>query len=111
MQINDIQTSTGDAQMAIATVDGIINEMAELAMGISQAIEAQSMAVNEITDNVAIAAQGAQDGARNMDEVRAASSEASATADAVEGLSARLNEQTARLRSDIETFLAGVKAA
>jgi outer membrane murein-binding lipoprotein Lpp len=46
-----------------------------------------------------------------MDEVRAASSEASATADAVESLSARLNAQTARLRSDIETFLAGVKAA
>ena len=110
-QITDIQASTGDAQMAIATVDGIINEMAELAFGISQAIEAQSMAVSQITDNVAIAAQGAQDGAHNMEAVRSASQEASKTAEAVEALSVRLDQQTARLRAGIESFLNEVKAA
>lgn len=110
-QIAAIQASTGDAQMALGTVDGIINEMAELAKGITRAVEEQKEAVDQITSSVQSAAAGANEGAQNMDDVRSASHVASETAKVVETLSDELNQQTKVLREEILSFLDNVKAA
>ena len=110
-QIAAIQASTGDAQMALGTVDGIINEMAELARGITRAVEEQKEAVDQITSSVQSAAEGANEGAQNMDDVRTASRVASETAKVVESLSDELSQQTSALREEILSFLDNVKAA
>ena len=110
-QIAAIQDSTGDAVTAIESVNGTIEQMAEIATAISSAVEEQSAVTQEISKNAQEASVGTSEVTSNISEVNNATGETSDAANQVTDLASDLSEQANKLGKEIESFLTAVKAA
>ncbi len=110
-QIAAMQNSTGQAVTAIESVNGTINQMAEIATAISSAVEQQGAATLEISQNVQEAAAGTSEVTSNISEVNKATDETNQAANQVTELASDLSAQAGMLREEIEGFLSSVKAA
>ena len=96
VKIETIQTDTNSSVSAIAEVSAIINQINDISSIIAAAVEEQTATTNEISRNVAQAAQGISDIARNISGVATAARNTSAGAGetqvAAGGLSAASKE-------------------
>ncbi|GLQ04861.1 methyl-accepting chemotaxis protein [Sneathiella chinensis] len=110
-QIGDMQTATGGAVTAIATIDDVINSIRESTVSISSAIEQQSAATNEISRNVQEASNGTREVSSKIETVSVKAGETGAAAAQVQSAAQRLDELSGRLKSGIEGFLTKVRAA
>ncbi|NIA72322.1 HAMP domain-containing protein [Pelagibius litoralis] len=110
-QIAAMQSSTGEAVTAIQSVNGTIEQMAEIATAISSAVEEQGAATHEISKNVQEASTGTSEVTNNISQVDAATDETTQAANQVTTLASDLSEQATKLRGEIEGFLNLVKAA
>ncbi len=110
-QIGEIQSATGQTVEAIHSIGSTIRQMSEIATTIASAVEEQGAATREIATNVHQAAQGTSAIASNIEGVSRAASETGAAASQVLGSAGELSRQSDTLRSDVETFLATVRAA
>jgi methyl-accepting chemotaxis protein len=110
-QIDDIQAATGHTVDAIRTIGGIIREMNEIAATIASAVEQQGAATREIASNVHQAAQGTSEIASNIEGVSRAAGDTGAAATQLLGAAGELSKQAETLRSDVDGFLANVRAA
>ena len=110
-QISAIQHSTGDAVSAIQAIAKMIEEVNNHTAAIAAAIEEQGSATAEISRNVAVAASGTESVVQNVAGLDAAAAETSQSADQVEHVSSSASEDTQRLRTSIDRFLADVEAA
>ncbi|WP_207462482.1 methyl-accepting chemotaxis protein [Azospirillum sp. SYSU D00513] len=110
-KVKEIQGATGGAQGAIEHIGKIISEMSEIATGIASAIEQQNAATREISGNVAQAARGTEEVTTNITGVTQAAAETGSAATQVLGASAELAREAEKLRAEVSSFIANVRAA
>jgi methyl-accepting chemotaxis protein len=110
-QIASIQTETGSAVGAIRDIGGTIRQMNEITTTIAAAVEEQNAATAEISRNVAQAAAGTQEVSLNVGQVMEASAQTGSAATQVLGAAGELSQQAEMLRTEVERFLAGIRAA
>ena len=83
----------------------------QIATTIAAAVEEQGAATQEISRNVQQAAAGTQEISSNIGGVSQAAAETGAAATQVLSASDELSRQAETLRKQVDTFLAGVRAA
>ena len=110
-QITDIQSETEIAVKAIQSITGTISEMSEISNTIAAAVEEQGAATQEIARNVEQASTGTQEVSSNIIEVTQSAGETGTAATQVTTVASNLNTQADHLRSQVEKFLGGVRAA
>ena len=110
-QIQSIQAATGQAVAAIMAIGNTIAEINDISNAIASAVEEQGAATREISGNVQQAANGTSEVNDNIGGVAQASSEAGAAASKMLGAANGLSSQSERLKNEVDTFLASVRAA
>ncbi|WP_247894488.1 methyl-accepting chemotaxis protein [Azospirillum sp. B510] len=110
-QIDSVQSATHGTVNAIEGIGGTIGTMNEIAATIAAAIEEQSATTVEISRNIQQAAQGTGEVSANIAQVHEAATQTGRAASQVFDASTGLTRQAADLRREIETFLAGIRAA
>jgi methyl-accepting chemotaxis protein len=110
-QISQIQAATKEAVEAISGITGTIEEVSAIAVSIAAAVEEQGAATAEIARNVQQTAASTQDVTTTIGGVSQAASETGAAAGLVLTAASGLSEQAAQLTAEVNTFVAGVRAA
>jgi methyl-accepting chemotaxis protein len=110
-QIAEMQAATQDSVAAIKEIGGTIGRIAEIATTIAAAVEQQGVATHEITRNVQQAAAGTAQVANNITAVNDGAAKTGTASAAVLASAQALSEQSKRLKSEVEKFLATVRAA
>ncbi|WP_052657501.1 methyl-accepting chemotaxis protein [Thalassospira sp. HJ] len=109
-QINDIQQATGLAVDAIDEIVKMISDISERAAAVAAAVEQQTVATAEISQNVEQAAAGTEEISAAMQGVSAAVNETNAAAGDVNQSADNLGHQSGDLRSQIDGFLERMRA-
>ena len=110
-QVGRIQGVTGAAVGAIDTIIGRIREINGMAIAIAAAVDEQGAATQEIVRNVGQATQGASEVTINIAGVAEASEQTGIAADHVLTAATALASQSERLSTEVDRFLAGIRAA
>ncbi|MBX6370205.1 MAG: cache domain-containing protein [Rhodospirillales bacterium] len=110
-QIEGVQAATAEAVEAIQSIAATVAEISEIATTIAAAVEQQGAATREIAGNVARAARGAEQVGAAVAGVTQASTEVGAAANQVLEAAGDLSRESDRLRREVESFLATVRAA
>ncbi len=110
-QILGMQTATQDSVAAIKEISGTIGRIAEIAATIAAAVEEQGAATQEIARNVHQAAQGTTQVADNITEVNRGAGETGSASSQVLSSAQSLAGESARLKTEVQKFLATVRAA
>jgi methyl-accepting chemotaxis protein len=108
--IKSVQSSTGSAVAAIGRISGRMQEIDNCATAVSGAVEEQSAATAEISQNVASAADGAKLVVAVLGEVAHAATDTRQSAESVLTASQAVETAAAELRREVEGFLARVAA-
>jgi methyl-accepting chemotaxis protein len=108
--IMSVQGATTGAVAAIGRIAGRMEEIDRYATAVSSAVEEQSAATTEISQNVASAAQGAKLVVSVLAEVASAATDTRESADSVLSASQAVEAAAADLRREVESFLTGVAA-
>jgi methyl-accepting chemotaxis protein len=111
VQIDGIQSATGETVEAIRKIGGIIREMNDIGSAIAAAVEQQGAATKEIASNVEQAARGTSEIVVNIEGVGKAAGETGSAATDLLGSADHLSRQAQVLRRDVDAFLANVRAA
>ncbi len=110
-QIAEMQAATGTAVGAIRNVSATIATINEVATTIAAAVEEQGVATREIARNIMHAAGGTSEVSSNIVGVSQSSQHAGTAAGAVLSASDALRREAETLRQEVDTFLAGIRAA
>jgi methyl-accepting chemotaxis protein len=110
-RIAQIQSATKEAVEAIQGITSTIEEVSAIATTIGSAIEEQGAATAEIARSVTQTAQATQDVTTNIGGVSAAANETGSAAGMVLSAASDLSKQAEQLSGEVNTFLAGVRAA
>ena len=110
-QIAAIQGATREAVNAIKDIGQTITQMSEIATAIAAAIEEQGTATQEIARNTQEASRGTQEVSSNIVGVNQAASETGAAASQVLESAGQLSQQSETLRTEVDRFLASIRAA
>ena len=106
-----MQSQTGRAVDAIGGITRIIARVEEIALQVSAAAEQQATATKEIIRAIAEAAAGTEEVSRFAGDLSSGASATGAAAAQVRTSAADLSQQSERLRSEVDGFLVGVRAA
>jgi methyl-accepting chemotaxis protein len=110
-QVAAIQGASDQTVAAIRNVVDVITEIDQIGAAIAAAIEEQGSATKEIARNVQEAAHGTQNVTSNISGVQQAANETGAAATQVLGAAEGLSQQSKDLASQVNRFLADVRAA
>jgi methyl-accepting chemotaxis protein len=110
-QITTIQAETQTAVEAIRSICGTLTEVKTVSTAISAAVEEQSSATKEIARNVQQAAEGTKQVSANVSGVTQAANETGTAATQMLGAASELAKQSTVLRSEVDKFLATIRAA
>ncbi len=110
-RIAQIQSATKEAVEAIQGITSTIEEVSAIATTIGSAIEEQGAATAEIARSVTQTAQATQEVTTNIGGVSAAANETGSAAGMVLSAASDLSKQAEQLSGEVNTFLAGVRAA
>ena len=110
-QIASMQEATSGAAAAINGIGDTIGTISEIATIIASAIEEQGSATGEIARNVQEAAHGTHLVTTNITEVSDGATQTGSAATQVRGAAGELSRQSEILRTEVERFLAGIRAA
>ena len=110
-RITQIQGATTEAVEAIQGITATIEEVSAIATTIGSAIEEQGAATAEIARNVTQTAQATQEVTTNIGGVSTAATETGGAASLVLAAASNLSKQAEQLSGEVNTFLAGVRAA
>jgi methyl-accepting chemotaxis protein len=110
-QIQSIRDATGATAGAIREIGATIAQIDEIATTIAAAVEEQDGSTKEIARSVQQAAQGTQGVMQNITGVTQASGQVGTAAELVLGSAGELARQSERLKQEVESFLATVRAA
>jgi methyl-accepting chemotaxis protein len=105
-----VQDSTAGAVEAIRQIATRMNEINEYTTAVAASVEEQNAATGEISHNVASAAQGTNQVVAVLDEVVGAAAETRSSAEVVRDASQSAEAAVAKLRFEVEDFLAKVAA-
>ncbi len=107
-QILGVQNSTGNAVEAIGRIAHRMQEIDDFTSAVAAAVQQQTAATGEISQNVASAADGAKSIVNVLSEVSSATTEAQHSAQTVLAASKSVEEETTNLRGEVEKFLTKV---
>jgi methyl-accepting chemotaxis protein len=110
-QIKGIQTATSDSVRAIGSIGETIGKINGIATAIAAAVEEQGAATREITRNVLEASKGTAEVNGNIGGVTKAVEETGRATEMVLRASGDLSKQAETLRSEVDRFLASIRAA
>jgi methyl-accepting chemotaxis protein len=110
-QVGQIQAATKEAVNAIKSITETINEVSMITTTIASAVEEQGAATAEIARNVQRTAASTRDVTSNIAGVSQAASETGAAAAQVLNAAGDLSKQAEQLTYEVDTFVAGVRAA
>lgn len=110
-QIAEIQGSTTESAEAINEVAETIRKISEISTAVSGAVEEQASATHEISRNVQQASVGTAEVSTAIGSVTSAAQNSSEAANHVLSASADLSRQAETLRSEVNRFLSGIRAA
>jgi methyl-accepting chemotaxis protein len=110
-RIAQIQGATNEAVEAIQGITATIEEVSTIATAIGAAIEEQGAATADIARNVTQTAEATQEVTKNIGAVNAAANETGNAAGKVLTAASNLSQQAEQLAGEVNTFLAGVRAA
>ncbi len=105
-----VQAATSSAVSAIGRISGRMQEIDSCATAVSVAVEEQSAATGEISQNVASASDGAKVVVSVLGEVTGAAAQTRQSAESVLTASQAVEAAAAELRQEVEGFLARVAA-
>jgi methyl-accepting chemotaxis protein len=109
-QVAAVQQNTESAVAAIGDIVGTIREMSAISTGVSGAVTEQIATSREIARNVAEAAGGTGSVSQSICVVEAAAGDTVAAANHINDLSSGLVSQSEHLSTDVQAFLATVRA-
>jgi methyl-accepting chemotaxis protein len=110
-QITDIQAATEESVIAIKEISGTISRISEISSTIASAVEEQGAATQEISRNIMQSAEGTHQVATNIISVKDGASETGAASSQVLTSAQMLSKDSARLKIEVDKFLATVRAA
>ena len=110
-QIARIQASTREAVAAIESISNSVGEVSGIAISIAAAVEEQGAATADIARSVQQAALATEMVGVNIASVSEEAGGTGAAATEVLGAAGELSRQAERLRAEVKTFAAGVRAA
>jgi len=110
-QIAEIQSATQDSVVAIKEIGGTIRRVSEIATTIASAVEEQNAATQEITRSIQQAAAGTTEVASNITDVNDGAMKTGSASVQVLAAANSLSQQSAQLRTEVDRFLATVRAA
>jgi len=110
-QITQIQTATNEAVQAIQAIGGTIDEVSAIAANIAAAVEEQGAATAEIARNVQQTAASTQAVTVTIAGVSQAANDTGAAAGEVLGSASGLSQQAGELTTEVNSFVAGIRAA
>jgi methyl-accepting chemotaxis protein len=110
-KVKEVQSSVEDVVAAIRGIGTTIQDISGIAATISTAVEQQRAATQEIAANVNQAARGTQEVSASITGVRQDAATTGAAAEQVLGAAGELSRLSSRLGSEVDEFLAGMKAA
>lgn len=110
-RIKDIQDAANDARSAIDLISKSISNVNQISGVIASAVVEQQAATQEIAGNVQQASSGVDEVSSNMSGVAQASNEVGSASSQMLGASKELSVQAEKLRSEVSSFLATVRAA
>jgi methyl-accepting chemotaxis protein len=111
MQVGAMQGATTEAVQAIESIGRTIEAINEIASAISISVDQQGSATQEIARNVQEAAQGTGQVSDNIARVNQAADKTGSEANKVLFSADQLSGQAATLRTDVDRFLADIRAA
>ena len=110
-QIAQIQAATDQAVAAIKSITDTIEEVSSITATIAAAVEEQGTATAEIARNVQQTAASAREVTSNISGVSQAASKTGNAADQVLQAAGELSRQADQLTTEVDTFVAEVRAA
>jgi methyl-accepting chemotaxis protein len=110
-QITEVQTSTAESASAINGITEVIQAINATANSIATAVEQQGNATQEIARNVNQASAGTQQVTSSIGNVTRAAEDSSTASTQVLTSASELSRQSEMLRSEVNRFLARVRAA
>ncbi len=110
-QITGIQVATQESVAAIETIGATIGSLSEISAAVAAAVEEQGAATQEISRNVQQAAKGTQDVSSNIADVQRGASETGSASSQVLSSAQSLSVESNRLKTEVDKFLATVRAA
>ena len=110
-KIAEMQAATSTSVQAVQTIGQTIGRINEIATTIASAVEEQGAATKEIARNVQQASAGTNEVSSNISGVTKAAADTGAAASQVLGASGELSKQSETLRSQVDGFLAKIRAA
>jgi methyl-accepting chemotaxis protein len=109
--ISGMQGATQESVAAIKEIGGTIAQISSIASAIAGAVEQQSGATQEIARNVQSVAQGTHEAAANIIRVNRGASETGVASAEVLNSAKTLATESARLREELDRFMANIRAA
>lgn len=109
-QIGSVQSATREAVDAIKVILHTIGRISEISSGIASAVEQQGAATTEIARNTGEAASGTESVSRSLGGLRDAVDETGGAASQVLSSAGNLAEQSTKLRTEVDGFIARVRA-
>ncbi len=109
-QVNELQTVTSSAVASVKDISSTIGRLNEISVAIASAVEEQAASTQEISRNSSEAAQGTQEVGSNVSSVTEIANETGAAANEVNAAAQELSQQASTLQSEVDNFLAEVRA-
>lgn len=110
-QVAEMQEATRDSVTSIQRIGSTIAEISTISASIASAVTQQDAATREIASSVQGVAQGTQRVAGNIAEVNRGAAETGAASAQVLQSARSLSTESARLRTELDRFMANIRAA
>jgi methyl-accepting chemotaxis protein len=111
LQISAVQTGTIEVVKEIEIISGTIRRVDDISSAIAAAVQEQGAATGEIAQNVHQAAQGTQEVSSNITGVRNTANETGRVSIEIVKAATDLDIQATNLRTQVDNFIARVRAA
>ncbi|CCG39840.1 methyl-accepting chemotaxis protein [Magnetospirillum molischianum] len=109
-QIAGVQNNTHEAADSIMRVRDVVGQVDGVVTSIASAVEEQTAATQEIARNVQEAAEGNAEVSRGIIEVSRAAGQTGDLANRMHSVALELGQVSAKLRSEVDNFLGGIRA-
>jgi methyl-accepting chemotaxis protein len=109
--IAGMQDATAESVTAIKEIGATIGQISTIAASIASAVEQQGAATQEIARSVQNVAQGTQVAATDIGQVNRGAAETGSASEEVLNSAKTLSAESARLRAELERFMANIRAA
>jgi methyl-accepting chemotaxis protein len=110
-QIGSIQQATGETVRSIGDISAIIERINQITSSVASAVDQQGSATQEIARNVQQASAGTQEVSSNIASVTEAAEQTGQAAGQLRDASKDLTRQAEIMRTEVERYISGVKAA